>query len=88
VQDPLGSFDPQYSVEQLLEQPLRLHFRLSARQRQQRIEELLSGRTEPRFAAAPSSLFPAASGNAYLSPRHWQASPTCWYATNRYQPWT
>ena len=42
VQDPLGSFDPQYSVEQLLEQPLRLHFRLSARQRQQRIEELLS----------------------------------------------
>ncbi|MCU5772270.1 ABC transporter ATP-binding protein [Erwiniaceae bacterium BAC15a-03b] len=42
VQDPLGSFDPQFTVEQLLQQPLRLHTTFNARQRQQRIRELLA----------------------------------------------
>lgn len=42
VQDPLGSFDPQFTVEQLLQQPLRLHTSLSRQARQQRIRELLA----------------------------------------------
>jgi len=42
VQDPLGSFDPQFTVEQLLEQPLRLHHKQTRQARQQRIAQLLS----------------------------------------------
>ncbi|WP_437615726.1 dipeptide ABC transporter ATP-binding protein [Erwinia sp. V71] len=42
VQDPLGSFDPQFTVQQLLQQPLRLHSTLSRAQQQQRILQLLA----------------------------------------------
>lgn len=42
VQDPLGSFDPQFTIEQLLQQPLRLHTHLSRTARQKRIRELLA----------------------------------------------
>ncbi|HHG8771741.1 TPA: dipeptide ABC transporter ATP-binding protein [Raoultella planticola] len=58
VQDPLGSFDPQFSVEQLLEQPLRLHFSLSPHQRQQRVEELLAlvGLSPDLLSRRPASL--------------------------------
>ncbi|HEM8292878.1 TPA: dipeptide ABC transporter ATP-binding protein [Providencia rettgeri] len=42
VQDPLSSFDPQHTVEQVLLQPLELHSTLTAVQKQQRINELLS----------------------------------------------
>ncbi len=42
VQDPLGSFDPQFTVQQLLQQPLRLHSSLNRAQQQQRILELLA----------------------------------------------
>ncbi|MCW2255620.1 peptide/nickel transport system ATP-binding protein [Providencia alcalifaciens] len=42
VQDPLSSFDPQQTVEQLLLQPLELHSKLSTNEKQQRIAELLS----------------------------------------------
>lgn len=42
VQDPLSSFDPQHTVEQILLQPLDLHSTFSAPQKQQRMNELLS----------------------------------------------
>lgn len=41
TQDPLGSFDPQFTIEQILRQPLRLRRDLSAAQQQQRILTLL-----------------------------------------------
>ncbi|CAK9883933.1 MAG: Glutathione import ATP-binding protein GsiA [Candidatus Erwinia impunctatus] len=42
VQDPLSSFDPQHTVEQVLLQPLDLHSRLDTQQKKQRITELLA----------------------------------------------
>lgn len=41
TQDPLSSFDPQFTIEQILLQPLRLRRDLSAQARQQRIITLL-----------------------------------------------
>lgn len=58
VQDPLGSFNPQYSVAQLLQQPLRLHTTLSAKGRQTRMEELLTlvGLSRDLLARRPATL--------------------------------
>ncbi len=42
VQDPLGSFNPQYNVAQLLQQPLRLHTTLTAADRLSRAQALLA----------------------------------------------
>ena len=42
VQDPLGSFDPQHTIEKILLQPLELHSKLTSSQKQQRIRELLT----------------------------------------------
>ena len=41
VQDPLSSFDPRYTVQRLLEQPLRLRPELDRAARQRKVEELL-----------------------------------------------
>lgn len=41
VQDPLGSFDPHYTVERIIEQPLRLRDDLDRADRRGRIRELL-----------------------------------------------
>lgn len=41
VQDPLGSFDPHYTVERIIEQPLRLRGDLGRADRHRRIRELL-----------------------------------------------
>ena len=58
VQDPLGSFDPQFTVEQLLQQPLRLHTRLTGAARQRRIRELsaLVGLSEDLLPRRPTAL--------------------------------
>jgi peptide/nickel transport system ATP-binding protein len=40
VQDPLGSFDPRYTVERIIEQPLRLRRELGTKARRDRVEEL------------------------------------------------
>jgi len=41
VQDPLGSFDPRYTVERIIEQPLRLRGDLGRKARRDRIAELI-----------------------------------------------
>jgi len=41
VQDPLGSFDPRYTVERIIEQPLRLRGDLDRAARRRRIAELI-----------------------------------------------
>jgi peptide/nickel transport system ATP-binding protein len=41
VQDPLGSFDPRYTVERIIEQPLRLRRDLDRKARHERIAELI-----------------------------------------------
>jgi peptide/nickel transport system ATP-binding protein len=41
VQDPLGSFDPRYTVRRIIEQPLRLRGDLDRRGRQHRLAELI-----------------------------------------------
>ena len=41
VQDPLSSFDPRYTVEQIIEQPLRLQRRIDRTKRRSRIAELV-----------------------------------------------
>jgi peptide/nickel transport system ATP-binding protein len=41
VQDPLGSFDPRYTVEHIIEQPLRLRGDLDRNARRDRIAELI-----------------------------------------------
>jgi peptide/nickel transport system ATP-binding protein len=41
VQDPLGSFDPRYTVERIIEQPLRLRGNLDRATRRRRIAELV-----------------------------------------------
>jgi peptide/nickel transport system ATP-binding protein len=41
VQDPLGSFDPRYTVERIIEQPLRLRGGLGRKARRERIAELI-----------------------------------------------
>jgi peptide/nickel transport system ATP-binding protein len=41
VQDPFSSFDPRYSVERIIEQPLRLRGDLDRRGRRRRIDELM-----------------------------------------------
>jgi oligopeptide/dipeptide ABC transporter ATP-binding protein len=40
-QDPLGSLDQLMEVQQILDEPLRIHFNLSKTSRQQRVRELL-----------------------------------------------
>lgn len=58
VQDPLGSFNPQFSVQELLQQPLRLHSRRDRAQQQQRIGELLAlvGLGTDLLSRSPSAL--------------------------------
>lgn len=58
VQDPLGSFNPQYTVAQLLQQPLRLHTTLSAPARLARIETLLKlvGLSRDLLSRRPTTL--------------------------------
>ena len=41
TQDPLGSFDPRYRVEQIIEQPLKLNGSLSAAERRTKMASLL-----------------------------------------------
>jgi peptide/nickel transport system ATP-binding protein len=41
VQDPLGSFDPRFTVQRLIEQPLRLRKDLDAAARQRKLAELI-----------------------------------------------
>jgi len=41
VQDPLGSFDPRYTVQRVIEQPLRLQKELDQAARRRRVMELL-----------------------------------------------
>ncbi|PWC13229.1 ABC transporter ATP-binding protein [Brenneria roseae subsp. americana] len=58
TQDPLGSFDPQFTIEQILRQPLRLRRDLSAAQQQQRILTLLEqvGLTPDLLSRRPHTL--------------------------------
>lgn len=41
VQDPLNSFDPRYTVQRIIEQPLRLHTGLGKAERAERVQELV-----------------------------------------------
>ncbi|MGO4404336.1 dipeptide ABC transporter ATP-binding protein [Bosea sp. RAF48] len=41
VQDPLSSFDPRYTVQRIIEQPLRLHTNLGPGERAARVQELV-----------------------------------------------
>jgi peptide/nickel transport system ATP-binding protein len=50
VQDPLGSFDPRYTVERIIEQPLRLRSDLDTTARRRRVAELID------FVSLPSQL--------------------------------
>src|SRR5258708_13948931 len=52
VQDPLGSFDPRYTVERIIEQPLRLPGDLRRKARRDRISELID------LVILPSELLP------------------------------
>ena len=52
VQDPLGSFDPRYTVQRILEQPLRLRRDLDRAARQRKLAELLD------LVALPAELLP------------------------------
>ncbi|MEE3651324.1 MULTISPECIES: dipeptide ABC transporter ATP-binding protein [unclassified Brenneria] len=58
TQDPLGSFDPQFTVAQILRQPLRLRRDLSQADRQQRILTLLTlvGLTPDLLSRRPTAL--------------------------------
>lgn len=58
TQDPLSSFDPQFTIEQILLQPLRLRHDLSPQARQQRILALLElvGLSPTLLARRPQSL--------------------------------
>jgi peptide/nickel transport system ATP-binding protein len=58
VQDPLGSFDPRYTVERIIEQPLRLRGDLDRAARRRRIAELLELVSLPPelLARRPASL--------------------------------
>ncbi|MCI4070210.1 dipeptide ABC transporter ATP-binding protein [Dickeya dianthicola] len=58
TQDPLSSFDPQFTIEQLLLQPLRLRRDLSLQARRQRILALLElvGLSPTLLARRPQSL--------------------------------
>ncbi|TYL42935.1 ABC transporter ATP-binding protein [Dickeya sp. ws52] len=58
TQDPLSSFDPQFTIEQILLQPLRLRRDLSPQARQQRILALLDlvGLSPTLLARRPQSL--------------------------------
>jgi ABC-type glutathione transport system ATPase component len=54
-QDPFGSLDPRFRVEDLIAEPLIIHDRLSRHARRQRVEELLravgmDGSAMPRYA--------------------------------------
>ncbi|RLM24514.1 ABC transporter ATP-binding protein [Brenneria alni] len=58
TQDPLGSFDPQFTVAQILQQPLRLRRDLRQTDRQQRILTLLAqvGLTPDLLSRRPTEL--------------------------------
>ncbi|WP_080793184.1 ATP-binding cassette domain-containing protein [Corynebacterium pacaense] len=58
TQDPLGSFDPQFRVDQLLEQPLRLHSGLDRHARREESLRLLGlvGLDEATLTARPGQL--------------------------------
>ncbi|MEC5342617.1 ABC transporter ATP-binding protein [Brenneria populi] len=58
TQDPLGSFDPQFTVEKILQQPLRLRRDISQADRQRRILTLLTlvGLTPDLLARRPNAL--------------------------------
>ncbi|QTF10165.1 ABC transporter ATP-binding protein [Brenneria izadpanahii] len=58
TQDPLGSFDPQFTVEKILRQPLRLRRDLSPADQQQRILTLLTlvGLTPDLLSRRPTAL--------------------------------
>jgi peptide/nickel transport system ATP-binding protein len=58
VQDPLASFDPRYTVERIIEQPLRLRGDFDRATRRRRIEELvdLVGLEPQLLARRPSAL--------------------------------
>ncbi|PWC11858.1 dipeptide ABC transporter ATP-binding protein [Brenneria corticis] len=58
TQDPLGSFDPQFTVAQILRQPLRLRRDLSQADRQRRILTLLTlvGLTPDLLTRRPTAL--------------------------------
>ncbi len=58
VQDPLSSFDPQYTVERIIEQPLLLHTRLGRAQRRERVVELMAlvGLSPDLLARRPRAL--------------------------------
>jgi len=58
VQDPLSSFDPQYTVQRIIEQPLLLHTRLDRAQRIERIVALMDlvGLSPDLLARRPRAL--------------------------------
>jgi peptide/nickel transport system ATP-binding protein len=58
VQDPLGSFDPRYTVERIIEQPLRLRGDHDRAARRRRIAELIDLVSLPRelLARRPATL--------------------------------
>lgn len=51
-QDPYGSLNPRYTVEQIIEQPLKIHTTFSALERKQKVKELLETVGLDSYAAA------------------------------------
>ena len=89
-QDPFGSLDPKWAVQNLVEEPLIAYRSGGRAARRQRVDEVLElvgldpavhGRRRPRS-------YPAVRPSGWPSPGRWRCPRRCSSATSRSPPWT